>query len=150
MAKARIEGFIRYLRDDPGQLDFRAGRLVYRPTGERIRVGSTGAFRTAWNRSPRSGGFASFAVFDALFRIWYDDYWRPARIDDALANYRAPDNAIEHWLRKMGWRRGLRMPPTADQVLGLPAGNHPGTPLALRPDPGPAQPSVPHDKPHAA
>ena len=150
MTNARIEEFIRYLRDDPGQLDFRAGRLVYRPTGERIRVGSTGAFRTAWNGPQRSGGFASFAVFDALFRIWYDDYWRPARIDEVLANYRAPDNAIEHWLRKMGWRRGLRVLPTADEVVGLPPGTRAGSALSPRPDPGSVKPSVPHDKPHAA
>ncbi|HBK09269.1 MAG TPA: hypothetical protein DDZ81_25990 [Acetobacteraceae bacterium] len=155
MANVKIGDFVQYLRDDPTQLDFESGRLVYRPTGDSWRLETKPVFRIFSNRRSRTRAPEPIVVFEALFRVWYDEYWRPAKIDEAIEQYRAPDSAVEHFLRKIGWRRSLRIPPTADAVLGVPIRNEAGSPSPASPevmgrDPGSARPPVPHDKPQAA
>lgn len=121
MVRLTISDFIEYLRDDPCRLDFEAGWLLHLPTGARCYVDPKGGFTIHHPRFPTSlvTGPEHASEFEALFRTWYDGYWRPKKIDEALERYRAPSNAIGHLLRRVGWRRALHVPPTADELLGL-------------------------------
>jgi hypothetical protein len=110
------------LRHAPEQLAFRSGWLIHLPTHVRFQLDAKGFLTTE-----SSGDFRWLPIsaeqaseFICLFQTWYDDYWRPAQISHLLERYRAPQNGVEHFLRRLGWRRVVRFPPTSSELLGLP------------------------------
>jgi hypothetical protein len=117
-----------YFRDQGVWLTFRAGWIIHMRTGVRFRLPAGGAVRMV-----TPGGRIRIAVSDpeagaiiGLFQWWYDELWRPARISDLLDRYKAPRNRFQHWLRRAGWRRRPRIPPTAEAVLATLAATLPG------------------------
>jgi hypothetical protein len=110
------------LQHAPEHLDFRSGWLIHLPTNVRFQLDADGLFITEFSFEFRSLPISpeQTSEFICLFRTWYDDYWRPAQVNHLLENHSAPQNGIEHFLRRLGWRRVVRFPPTSGELLGLP------------------------------